>query len=298
MQERDDFDDQASAWVPKEITKEFGLFNVFKLNAGNVENNSPLHYSRKDYYKISLIEGTGKFLYAGNEVHLENYSIIFFNLQVPYGRPHGKSLRDASVCTFRQAFFNQFENINNYSVFQPGSNVYQLNKKEFLQLKTIYQRMFEEIEGDFVHKYDLLRTLVYELVLYTMKLKPTSQMNKQTINASVRIATLFTELLERQFSVGYESNSLLLRSASDYARYLNIHVNHLNKALKETYHKATSQLIIERILQEAKVLLIETSWTVSEIAYALGYTQVTHFNKLFKKYMNVTPTNFRKARIV
>lgn len=112
--------------------------------------------------------------------------------------------------------------------------------------------MFEEIECDFIHKYDLLRTLVYELVLYTMKMKPASKLSQQPINASVRISTLFTELLERQFPIDDIHKPLTLRSASDYAKNLNIHVNHLNRALKETSNKTTSQLIIERILQEAK----------------------------------------------
>ncbi|WP_240625610.1 helix-turn-helix domain-containing protein [Spirosoma pollinicola] len=79
---------------------------------------------------------------------------------------------------------------------------------------------------------------------------------------------------------------------------MNIHINHLNRALKKTSNKTTSQQIIERTLQEAKILLIETSWTVSEVAYTLGYSQVTHFNKLFKKYFGITPMNFRKGDMV
>jgi AraC-like DNA-binding protein len=196
---------------------------------------------------------------------------------------------------FDQTFFHQYGNINGYPVFQPGNNIYQLNEEQFAQLEAIFKRMFEELEGDFVHKYDLLRTLVYELVLYTMKMKPASKLNEHPINASVRISTLFTELLERQFPIDDIYKPLALRAASDYAENLNVHVNHLNRALKETAHKTTSQLIIERILQEAKVLLRQSSLTVSEIAYALGYAEVTHFNNLFKKYLNTTPTNYRKA---
>ncbi|AUD06609.1 hypothetical protein CWM47_35035 [Spirosoma pollinicola] len=106
------------------------------------------------------------------------------------------------------------------------------------------------------------------------------------------------QLLERQFPIDYISRSFPLRLASDYASQLNIHINHLNRALKKTSNKTTSQQIIERTLQEAKILLIETSWTVSEVAYTLGYSQVTHFNKLFKKYFGITPMNFRKGDMV
>jgi AraC family transcriptional regulator, transcriptional activator of pobA len=300
VQEREFNVKQGAPWLPDDIKKELGLFNVFNFNPGKNGIPPKLPYSRKDYYKITLIKGSGKsiFLYADREIEIEDYSIIFSNPQIPYGWSQRENFSDGLSCIFDQAFFNQYGSINSYAVFQPGNNIYQLDKEQFSQLEDIYKRMFEEIESDFVHKYDLLRTLVYELILYTMKMKPASKLNKQSMNASVRISTLFTELLERQFPIDDLYRPLTLRSASDYAKNLNIHVNHLNRALKETAHKTTSQLIIERILQEAKVLLRRTSWTVSEIAYALGYAEVTHFNNLFKKYLNITPTNYRKAEIV
>lgn len=300
IQEKEFYFKQGAPWLPDDIKKKFGLFNVFNFNPGKEGNPPNLPYSKKDYYKITLIKGSGSgvFLYADREIEIENYSIIFSNPQIPYGWSQKENFSDGFVCVFDQAFFHQYGSINGYSVFQPGNNIYQLNEEQFAQLEAVYKRMFEELEGDFVHKYDLLRTLVYELVLYTMKMKPASKLNGQPTNASVRISTLFTELLERQFPIDDINQPLALRAASDYAENLNVHVNHLNRALKETAHKTTTQLIIERILQEAKVLLRQSSLTVSEIAYALGYAEVTHFNNLFKKYLNTTPTNYRKADIV
>ncbi|HLR76600.1 MAG TPA: helix-turn-helix transcriptional regulator, partial [Balneolaceae bacterium] len=255
-------------------------------------------HHRKDYYKISLIEGSGTFVYAGEKIIIEDNSIVFLDPQVPYGELQTINIKNVYVCAFDQAFFHQYKSISSYSVFQPGNNMFQLNEEQFLDLKNIYQRMLEEIECDYIYKYDLLRTLVTELVLYTIKMKSASKLSNQPISASERISILFAELLERQFPIDDIANPLTLRSASDYAKNLNIHVNHLNRALKETTNKTTSQLIIERILQEAKILLKQTSWTVSEIAYALGYTEATHFNNTFKKYLDMTPTDFRNTKIV
>lgn len=291
---RENFYKRTGVWVPDNVGKEFAPFHVCYLKTGKVGFHHPLHFGRKDHFKIALIEGTGKFLYADREVTINNYSIIFLNHLVPYGPIHGKLIRAGMVCVIREAFLYQYENINNYTVFQPGNNVYELSKEQFTQLKSIYQRMFEETESDYIYKDDLLRTLLYELVHYTLKMKPHSTLNKLAINASVRISTLFTELLERQFPINHASKSLTLRSASEFAKHLNVHVNHLNRALKSNLDRTTSQLIIDRTLQEAKVLLIESDWTVSEIAYALGYSQVPHFNKLFKKYFGMTPMSCRR----
>ena len=61
---------------------------------------------------------------------------------------------------------------------------------------------------------------------------------------------------------------------------------------RRDYYKIT-QIIVERILQESKILLKHSAWSVSEIAYALGFTEVTHFNNFFKKQVQLSPLKFR-----
>ncbi|WP_231891189.1 helix-turn-helix domain-containing protein [Arachidicoccus ginsenosidimutans] len=155
--------------------------------------------------------------------------------------------------------------------------------------------MQEEIDSSYIHKYDALRNLVFEILHYTLKMQPSINTEKQQTNASYRTAILFLELLERQFPIEDVRQRLSFRSPSDFAHQLSIHVNHLNRAVKETTEKTTSEIIAERVLQEAKILLKHTEWNVSEIAFALGFTEVTHFNNFFKKHTNINPMTFRKG---
>ncbi len=159
-------------------------------------------------------------------------------------------------------------------------------------MQVIYERMFEEINSDYLHKYDVLRNLVFELLHFAMKIQPPPIMtnNKSTLPNEF---LLFLELLERQFPIDDNHQRISLRSASDFASQLNIHVNHLNRAIKRNHQKTTSQIIAERILQESKILLKHSTWSVSEIAYALGFTEVTHFNNFFKKHVKSSPLKFR-----
>jgi len=122
---------------------------------------------------------------------------------------------------------------------------------------------------------------------------PASTIEKQQINASARISNSFLELLERQFPIDDLHESIKQRTASDFANQLNVHVNHLNRAVKETNLKTTTQIIAECILQESKILLKHSTKNVSEIAYALGFTEVTHFNNFFKKYVEISPLKYR-----
>ena len=125
-----------------------------------------------------------------------------------------------------------------------------------------------------------------------MVIQPVSETKDQIRRASTRISSAFLELLEQQFPVDSQ-HPIRLRYASQFADHLSIHVNHLNRAVKQNLNKTTTQVISERILQEAKILLREHDLSVTDIAYALGFTEVTHFNNFFKKHTQVSPTKFR-----
>ncbi|SDL14093.1 Helix-turn-helix domain-containing protein [Catalinimonas alkaloidigena] len=282
-------------WVPDSLRKEMGHFNVFPLDPFVGERAQPVPYIKRDYYKIMLAIGSSQVHYADKVVDVKKQALSFSHPQIPYKWEHNR-IRRGFFCIFDQHFFHNFGDLNQYEVFQPnGTHLFELTDEQVAQVTAVYERMFAEIDSDYLYKYDVLRTLVFELLHFALKMQPSSTFDKQPINASQRISTLFLELLERQFPLDDTHQRVNLRTASDFAGQLNIHVNHLNRAVKEITQKTTSQLIAERIVQESKVLLKDSSWNVSEIAYALGFTETTHFNNFFKKHMQRSPLQYRKA---
>jgi AraC-like DNA-binding protein len=197
---------------------------------------------------------------------------------------------------FNTVFFNQFGNLIQYEVFQSrGTHVFELDDHQFEHLCGIYEKIESELGSEYIHKYDAIRNLIYELIHFAMKTRPSNLIEQLPINASQRIYWLFLELLERQFPIDENHTEIKLRAASDFADQLNIHINHLNRSVKETCGKTTSNLIGERLLQEAKIMLKQSKWNVSEIAFSLGFTSVTHFNNFFKKHTEMSPMKFRIA---
>lgn len=283
-------------WIPDNIKKEIGHFNVFAHVPVDITKTNPLPYKRRDFYKIMLVIGNIDMQYADKVITVKKQALFFSNPQIPYQCSRLENIQDGVYCIFNQHFFHNFNDIKQYSVFQPiGEHVFELTDEQVPQIQHIYERMFEEINSDYIHKYDVLRNLVFELLHIGMKMQSSTNFNKQQVNAAQRISTLFLELLERQFPIEENHPKVSLRSPSDFAQQLNVHVNHLNRAVKETTEKTTSQIIAERILQEAKILLKHSQWNVSEIAFALGFTEVTHFNNFFKKQMGTSPGKFRNG---
>ena len=84
-----------------------------------------------------------------------------------------------------------------------------------------------------------------------------------------------------------------LRSARDYARELNITPNYLNALCQEFFLKSVSEIIRERIILEAKRLLMHTSLNISEISYKLGFQDNSYFGRYFRKAVGTTPQKFR-----
>lgn len=290
----EDFYRQKLNWMPEDLQKGIGHFNVFRLDDFTGRGAKPTPYNRKDYYKISLIRGRNLFHYADKTVEIERDAMLFANPSIPYNWEPLDAAQSGFFCIFTEAFFSGFPNPKEYPVFRPsGEPILILDGDEQVAaVSQIYLKMFDEIESDYIYKYDALRNRVLELVHFAQKLQP-AKTTRPNRNAAERISSLFMELLERQFPIESALQRIKFRSAAEYADQLAVHVNHLNRALKETTGKTTSELIAERLTQEAVALLKHTSWNVSEIAHSLGFEEPTHFNNFFKKRTRRTPTNFR-----
>ena len=283
-----------NAWLPFDLRNELGHFNVFRLDdvGGKGVNSYPIR--KRDWYNITLVHGNGKYLYADKKIEVRKHALVFDNPKVPFGWEERDRITGGFFCVFSSDFFHSLANPTQYSIFQPGRPAFfELTVKEAKQADVFFERMFEEIRSDYIHKYDLLRALLLEVMHLAMKMVPGANLRTGTLTASQRITVTFLERLEQQFPIDSTNQTIELRSAIDFAPLVNVHVNHLNRAVKETTGKTTTQIIAERILQEAKILLRNTPWSVSEISYALGFAQPAHFNNFFKKHTGLNPLKFR-----
>lgn len=292
----EDFYKRKFDWLPDNFHKEIGHFNIFRLEPYVEGKPTKIPYRRRDFYKIMLVKGNSKVHYADKVVEVKKQVLSFSNPQIPYKWEHLDRIREGIYCIFDTRFFHQFGQFQHYEVFQPhGSHIFELTDEQAAHISQIYERMENEFNSDYKYKFDLIRNLIFELLHFALKLEPLTQVDDQSKNASQRISMLFMELLERQFPIDDTHQIVKLRSASEFATQLNVHVNHLNRSLKGTTRKTTTEHISNRILQESKVLLKTTMWNISEIAYALGFTEVTHFNNFFKKHVHQSPSQFRKV---
>lgn len=91
-----------------------------------------------------------------------------------------------------------------------------------------------------------------------------------------------------------ESNICTHKQVAQYAGMLNLSVYQLNVIVKETLGKTCSLLIDEQIILEAKRCLLATTSQVNQVAYSLGYEDVSYFIRFFKRHTGYSPEAFRQ----
>ncbi|MES2278640.1 MAG: helix-turn-helix domain-containing protein [Bacteroidota bacterium] len=267
-------------------------FRVHELPSIVDTRDLPVSRGRRDFYKMGLVDGRMT-IYSGDRVLEIDGTVLFFvNPKVPHTVKRAGS-RSGYACLFTEAFIGRTEVLKNSPLMQAGdSPVIPLNAEQAVFMKVIFQQMLAVYDGDYPFKGDLIRNCIEVILHEALRIQP-SQHIIPFKNAATRITHLFMDLLERQFPIERSNDPLRLRNAQDFALGLSVHVNYLNRSVKEVTGKPTSVHIAERIAAEAKALLQHTDWSVADIAYALGFEYPTYFNNYFKRVTGVVPKSFR-----
>lgn len=280
---------------PKLPALEAGGFNVFSLEETRIGNAATVPYARYDFFKIMFIQGRHRCHFADKSINIQGDTMLFFNPSTPYKFERLDSKSIGYFCIFKETFYTKSSrsSIKDFPMFTPGGkSAYNLKPGQCQDVIAIFKKMMIENHSDYRFKYDLLYNYVAELIHLALKLEPEEQLFHHP-DTNARITSIFVSLLESQFPIDALERTVSLRTASDFANKLGVHVNHLNRAVRKTTGKTTSALISARIASEATALLKHTNWNISEISDCLGFVQPSHFTYFYKKQTNATPTSVR-----
>ena len=109
---------------------------------------------------------------------------------------------------------------------------------------------------------------------------------QQTLPYPVLLKNFFTSL-----DTGFKAN----HETGFYADSLNTTSKTLNMVCKKFLGKTAGALINEKLTAESKKLLLYSHQNLTEIAFELGFSDASHFNKFFKRQTGVLPGVYRKG---
>ncbi len=168
-----------------------------------------------------------------------------------------------------------------------GKNFCQLEASRFDKLDGILANIFEEYTSKQDGYLDIIKANLEIFCIAYNRQSPAP--HQLTNNGSLYTQERFEELLEL-----LETRISELKNVSQYADLLNLSPYQLNAITKASVGKTIAQLIDEQIILEAKRYLLATPNQVKDIAWDLGYEDVSYFIRFFKKHTSHSPDAFRK----
>lgn len=254
---------------------------------------------RADYFSFILTkDGSGIYYLDDNKFPFSSGSLYFTN------PGHTKSYelmeaKDSYVIMLTENFLRENVHAEIFGEFPfllaeivPPQKPSQNDFKEFVFL---FNQILQEFKNESHYKYKILGSLIFVLLL---KIKEKFWLNYNPIeegNRNSQIVKSFKQLLESEFrkiNTKQQTNGKL--RAKYFAARLNLHPNYLNSVIKSKTGKTINEWITIRTLSTAKSLLKNTALSTKEIAYKVGFSEPTHFNRFFKKHTQTTPNSFRK----
>jgi AraC family transcriptional activator of pobA len=254
-----------------------------------------LHLAHKHtfYHLVFFTKGGGKHAIDFKEFDVQPYQIYFM---VP-GQVHSWSFEgeaDGYVINFSVPFFNSFllkpDYLDQFTFFSgnPTDSVINLPQELQTNIIQLFEQLLNESETGHRLGLDMVRALLLQLFIHIGRLGFAQQIN-QISPYNYTLLKNFQKLIELHYTN--------VRLPKDYAELLYITPNHLNALCKDVLGIPAGEAIRNRIILEAKRMLINMQMNISEIAVKLNFDDNSYFTKFFKKQTGLTPEDFRKETL-
>jgi len=263
--------------------------------AAYLQKHKDLYFPHKHtfYHLVLFTKGTGTHAIDFKTFDVTPNQIYFM---IP-GQVHSWNFEgqvDGYVIHFSSSFFESFllknEYLDQFPFFSGVIEDAVIQIEPALQQKIT--RLFEDIitESDITDRMslDLIRSLLLQVFILLSR-TTTGQKEKQALPYNYTLLKTFQKLIEKNFAT--------LNLPRDYAELMYITPNHLNALCNDLLGISAGEVIRNRILLEAKRLLINLDLTIAEIGYQLNFNDNSYFTKFFKKYTGSTPEEFRKVTL-
>ncbi|SFD24113.1 AraC-type DNA-binding protein [Chitinophaga sp. CF118] len=275
------------------MPKPVGVFNRQIEDCRNY-----LSANRRDFYKILMITGGDGFFSLGlNKYFIDKPTIIFIhpNDIISWQKTAGESA--GYYILFKKEFINQQPmlkaTLERISLFTDKSkSVIQVEDHVLPGFIRLWESMYAEQHNASQLGYDAIQAYMQLMMIDSARMSNFLV----PVSASDEYGHVykFFALLEEEISKVNHNEPINMRTVKEFASSMGLHPNYLNRVMKKHTGQQVSAHIKGRILDECKALLLQTSWTLEQISYSIGFSDQPNFNFFFKKNTGITPSEFRR----
>ncbi|MDA9069861.1 AraC family transcriptional regulator [Algibacter sp.] len=243
-----------------------------------------------DFYLVLLItKGSGTHSIDYKEYDVEP-GMLFI---VSPGQVHCWDLSDdvdGYVMFFKKEYFLidfNHDKLIKLPFFKTSSTVpcLKLDELERKTLADLYVKINEEYQLSMFNYHEMIRLYLNIMFIELSRIYQSKEEKSIVYSYDLIQLNQFETLINKHFK---EHQSL-----NFYAEKMNISLKQLSYLCKKTVNKTPSEILLERIILEAKRFIIHSSLSISAISDELNYNDNSYFIRLFKKVCSLTPEQFR-----
>ncbi len=170
-----------------------------------------------------------------------------------------------------------------HALFSPCLRLTEEEHQQLLGLCRDFQREYDKLADDLSP--EILQHWLRMLLLYIERLQQGSDSSRR-LKPYYQEFVAFRRLVERDLAQS--------RNVQYYAQQLAVSPKKLNVLTRQRLNKTAKEFIDEQVILESQRLLAQGDMPIKEIAYHLGFSELTNFVKFFKKHTRMTPITFRR----
>ncbi len=267
----------------------FRAVEMTLLKEGNYDYSHP---HRHDYYEVFFFEtGSGKHDIDFNTFNIESPCLHFVSPgQVHQVQRGPESFGQVLLFTAdfyylhlaNKDFLHELPFLNGNTI-RPILN---LAAHEAQEITDIIKQICKEYKEQNLYREEIIRSTLNLLLLTARRLFESRGETQAEETMESRLVRNLRRLVDSSFHS--------MHAVSAYANALHVTPGHLNDVTKQETGKTVSTLIQERIVLEAKRMLVHSDQSVKEIAYALGFDDPSYFTRFFRERAEEAPNTFRE----
>lgn len=250
-----------------------------------------------DFYNISIKRSfKGKLKYGKNQYDFDDGTMSFIapNQIISIDNEEDRN-NDGWSLLFHPDLIRQYplgKAIKNYGFFSYDVNeALHLSDEEEKTIEAILQNIQKEINARLDNfSQDVMVASLELLLSYSNRFYSRQFITRKM--ATNDLLSNFERILDKHFTL---NSDLPIPTVEKIATELHVSPSYLSDMLRNLTGQNTQQHIHEKLIEKAKEILTTTNFTVSEIAYQLGFEYPQSFSKLFKSKTNVSPLEFRQS---
>jgi len=267
-------------------------------NRNNYPVKDYISPNRRQFYKVfHITSGTGVLTVGLHKYVMSPGDIAFLSPDEIMSWQNTSFDTGGHFCLIHPMYFEQAAHVlqlfRQYPFFKASKAVVQLSEHTSALINRYFELVLEEEKGS--HKDKKQAILLYLQMILLEAQRAGKNLADVAVPESYRYIHGFLSLLESSFQIQGPGTSVKIKTAAEFADQLHVHPNYLNALVKNQTGKTLRQHIQERLLYEAKALLVQTDWNIRTISDVLGFSEHASFTSFFHKKEKVSPSVFRES---